>query len=266
MSALQPLLPKVARACACVQLDSTLSIFAAHPSAPHAPRCREESLFKSVRAIACLPTPRRAHHLLPPPSLLRLPASPPALPPPVLLLRSLASPSASPPPVCACVQGYKHGRDDALSSLEDEIKRTARTAYAQLVLEEEARRAAELGAAVTQLERVRPRCVVVTAAVRLLCSPARRSRHRGASRALVATRSTPPPSLPPPHHHRPCSTAAARAGECVAEEDAVVACTPDGGNEYCAAPVRAYVLCADRVLFRMMNPISAAAAAAKQDK
>jgi hypothetical protein len=45
-----------------------------------------------------------------------------------------------------------------------------------------------------------------------------------------------------------------RALECRAEEEAFLACKPTADNGMCAAPVREYVQCADRVTFRLMNP------------
>jgi len=56
-------------------------------------------------------------------------------------------------------QGYAHGRDDALASLDEEIRRQAGRAYASLALEDETARAAALDAALQRLEATGPRCV-----------------------------------------------------------------------------------------------------------
>ena len=50
-----------------------------------------------------------------------------------------------------------------------------------------------------------------------------------------------------------------RAAACATVEAELLACAPGAYNGHCAAPARAYVLCADRVLFRMMHPAAAAA-------
>lgn len=50
-----------------------------------------------------------------------------------------------------------------------------------------------------------------------------------------------------------------RAAACAAEEAALLACSPGSDAGHCSAPARAYVLCADRVLYRMMHPAAAKA-------
>ena len=149
-------------------------------------------------------------------------------------------------------QGYAHGRDDALASLDEEIRRQAGRAYASLALEDETARAAALDAALQRLEATGPRCVPPTLPAGGWHSPP------PLPRALMRLTPSAAPTLAPP----PSRKASARAAsECKAEEAAFLACTPSAAED-CAAPVRAYVRCADDVLFRMMNPGGKAAAPA----
>lgn len=74
-------------------------------------------------------------------------------------------------------EGYNLGRNDAMGSLEEEIKRQAKAAYAQIVIDEEKERSKHVAAEVASLERKyqrpparKPECQAQEAAL-LACTP-----------------------------------------------------------------------------------------------
>ncbi|RYG49084.1 hypothetical protein EON67_06995 [archaeon] len=138
------------------------------------------------------------------------------------------------------VQGYKRGRTEALASVETEIARQAAVEYAQLALNEETQRVADVAEHVKALRAKQFRCVESVAHAHLRC----RQRSTLCARRVFAA-------------HRLCR-APARETQCRVEEDAVVQCDFSRTPEACAQVVRAYERCADAAIFALMNPSRAA--------
>jgi hypothetical protein len=127
-----------------------------------------------------------------------------------------------------CLQGFKRGRQETLQSMEQEIAKAARVAYANESLADEKRRVGELAKEIDTLRKTQIRSVAPTG-----CSADIGVVHR-------VVKCSPP----------------IRDTECKQEEAAYLACTPDSSNRQCAEVIRQYKACADTIVAKLVNPRS----------